>query len=113
MAPVQRLPDPLRANRKPYDFSPVLLLLKMCFLVIYMVYKKNCHWFRRAPTCTTKKRFPLAVYSRLKREKLHAELEKKLKTDLKINKAKAICDQKEAELERLNVKLHNVEEKIR
>lgn len=85
-----------------------VLLVEICGLV-----KKNCHGFRRVPTSTKKQRFPLGDFNRLRRERLQAELKKKLDTDIKINQIKADRIQKEDELQRLDVELNNVEEKIR
>ena len=57
--------------------------------------------------------FPLGLYSHLKKERMHEELQKKLHCDERIKEIKSRLDKKSVELKELQAELHRTEERIR
>ena len=85
-------------NRKPYDFSLTSPRYVCIFIPAFyprLTEKKKQCSFR----AHSKKRFPLGVYSHLRKERMHNELQKKLD-----------CDEK---IKAMQAQLHRTEERIR
>lgn len=71
--------------------------------------KKNYHVVLRVTSSGRKKRFPLAAYNRLKKERMQVLVQ----YEAKISKLRSQLDEKGTELEALKTKLHKTEERIR
>ena len=89
----------LYGNRKPYHFSFTSLRVICLFLSAPCPRStaKN-QWSFRAHS---KRHFPLGLYSRLKKVRMHEELQKKLDCDERIKEIKSQLDKKSVELKEL------------
>lgn len=72
--------------------------------------EKKKQWSFRA---RSNKRFPLVLYSRLKKEGMHVELQKRLDSDEHVKEKKSQLEEKSVELKELQGELHRTEERIR
>lgn len=100
----------LFGNRKPYLFGFTSLRVICLFISAPCPrFTDKNQWSFRAHS---KKQFPLGLYSRLKKVRMHEELQKKLDCDERIKEIKSQLEEKSVELKELQVELHRTEERI-